>query len=51
MFFKPIIKTEIDQDTGEEEEVKFPGLLKTYCVFNADQVYGATTLISIGSAN
>ena len=32
-------KIEVDQDTGEEEEVKF-GLLKTYCVFNADQVEG-----------
>jgi antirestriction protein ArdC len=39
VFFKPITKTEIDKDTGEEEEIKF-GLLKTYCVFNVDQVEG-----------
>jgi antirestriction protein ArdC len=39
IFFKPITKTEIDKDTGEEEEIKF-GVLKTYCVFNADQVEG-----------
>lgn len=38
-FFKPISKTEKNQDTGEEEEVKF-GLLRTYTVFNADQVEG-----------
>lgn len=38
-FFKPIKKVEVDQDTGEEEEIKF-GLLKTYCVFNVDQVEG-----------
>ncbi len=38
-FFKPITKTEIDHDTGEEEEVKF-GLLKTYTVFCVDQVEG-----------
>lgn len=39
VFFKPIKKIEVDQDTGEEEEVKF-GVLKTYCLFNADQVEG-----------
>lgn len=39
VFFKPVTKTEIDKDTGEEEEVKF-GLLKTYTVFCIDQVEG-----------
>lgn len=39
VFFKPIKKTEIDPDTGEEEEVRF-GILKTYSVFNVDQVEG-----------
>jgi antirestriction protein ArdC len=39
VFFKPINKTEIDPDTGEEEEVRF-GILKNYTVFNVDQVEG-----------
>lgn len=38
VFFKPINKTEID-DTGEEKEIRF-GILKTYSVFNVDQVEG-----------
>ena len=39
VFFKPISKTEVGKD-GQEEEVKFP-LLRTYTLFNADQVFGA----------
>lgn len=39
IFYKPCTKVELDQDTGEEEEIKF-GVLKSYCVFNADQVEG-----------
>jgi antirestriction protein ArdC len=40
VFFRPIKKTEIDKRTGEEKEVKFP-LLRTYTLFNADQIHGA----------
>jgi antirestriction protein ArdC len=39
IFWKPITKTETDDD-GEEAEEKF-FILKQYCVFNADQVSGA----------
>ena len=41
VFFKPIRKTVVDDDeTGEEQEESF-GVLRTYTVFNADQVSGA----------
>ncbi|HEU5116864.1 MAG TPA: zincin-like metallopeptidase domain-containing protein [Isosphaeraceae bacterium] len=40
VLFKPITKTEIDKKTGEERERAFP-ILRTFTVFNADQVYGA----------
>jgi antirestriction protein ArdC len=40
VFFKPVKKTEINKDTGEEEEVRF-GFLRSYTVFNVDQVEGA----------
>ena len=39
VFFTRITKTETDPVTGQEEETSFP-LLKTYCVFNVDQVEG-----------
>ena len=39
VFFTRITKTEVDPTTGQEEETSFP-LLKTYCVFNVDQVDG-----------
>jgi antirestriction protein ArdC len=39
VFFTRITKTEVDPVTGNEEETSFP-LLKTYCVFNVDQVEG-----------
>ena len=39
MFFTKITKTEVDPVTGKEEEKSFP-LLKTYMVFNVDQVEG-----------
>jgi antirestriction protein ArdC len=40
VFFTRVTKTETDPVTGDEEETSFP-LLKTYCVFNVDQVEGA----------
>ena len=40
IFYKPITKTETDRDTGEEAEVTLP-ILRSYCVFNVDQVEGA----------
>jgi antirestriction protein ArdC len=39
VFFTRVTKTEVDPTTGEEEETSFP-LLKTYTVFNVDQVEG-----------
>lgn len=39
VFFRPITKTTTDPQTGVEVEERF-GLLKTYCLFNADQVSG-----------
>ncbi len=39
VFCKPYVKTVRDQETGEEEEEKFL-VLRTYTVFNADQVTG-----------
>ena len=39
VFYKPITKTVANAETGEEEEKRF-GLLRTYTVFNADQVDG-----------
>lgn len=39
VFFKTIARTEIDQETGEEAEKSFP-ILRTYTVFNIDQVEG-----------
>tara|TARA_B100001287_G_scaffold103259_2_gene86800 strand:+ start:3426 stop:4331 length:906 start_codon:yes stop_codon:yes gene_type:complete len=38
VFFKTLFKTQLDEK-GEEEQIKIP-LLKTYRVFNADQVEG-----------
>ncbi len=40
VFYKPVTKTVIDAQTGEEQEERF-GVLRTYTVFNADQVAGA----------
>ena len=40
VFFKPVKKVEVNKDTGEEEEVRF-GFLRSYTVFNVDQVEGA----------
>jgi antirestriction protein ArdC len=40
VFFKPVTKTQTDPDTGKEVEVGFP-ILRTYSVFNLDQVEGA----------
>jgi antirestriction protein ArdC len=39
VFFTKVTKTEVDPVTGEETEESFP-LLKTYTVFNVDQVDG-----------
>jgi antirestriction protein ArdC len=39
VFFKPVRKTEVNKDTGEEEEVRF-GFLRNYTVFNIDQIEG-----------
>lgn len=39
VFFRPIKKTTTDPRTGLEIEERFP-LMKTYCLFNADQVSG-----------
>ena len=39
IFWKPLTKTETDDDGEEREEQFF--MLKQYCVFNADQVSGA----------
>jgi antirestriction protein ArdC len=39
VFFTRVTKTETDPVTGDEEETSFP-ILKTYCVFNVDQVEG-----------
>ena len=39
VFFTRVTKTEVDPATGDEEETSFP-LLKTYTVFNVDQVDG-----------
>jgi len=40
VFFKPVKRTEIDKCTGEERAIEFP-ILRSYTVFNADQVHGA----------
>ena len=40
IFFTKVTKTETDPVTGEEEETSFP-VLKTYTVFNVDQVDGS----------
>jgi antirestriction protein ArdC len=40
ILFKPVTTTEIDQKTGEERERAFP-LLRTFSLFNADQVHDA----------
>src|SRR5947209_5682016 len=40
ILYKPITKTEIDKRTGQEKEKAFP-LLRTFTLFNADQVTGA----------
>jgi antirestriction protein ArdC len=40
ILFKPVTRTEIDEDTGEEKERSFP-LLRSFTLFNADQVVGA----------
>ena len=39
VFYKPISRTVVDADTGEEKDQRFP-LLRTFTVFNADQVVG-----------
>lgn len=39
VLFKPVVRAERDRETGVEEEVRF-GFLKTYTVFNIDQVDG-----------
>ena len=39
VFYRPIEKIVTDQQTGEEKDEKF-FILKTYCVFNVDQVSG-----------
>lgn len=40
VLYKPITKTETDKTTGEEKERAFP-LLRTFTLFNADQVHNA----------
>jgi antirestriction protein ArdC len=40
VFAKPLVKTTVDKDTGDEVDSTF-FLLRNYCVFNADQVSGA----------
>jgi len=40
ILFKPVTKAEIDERTGEEKERAFP-VLRTFTLFNADQVDGA----------
>ena len=49
ILYKPITKTEIDKKTGEEKEKAFP-LLRTFTLFNADQVTGAEALAGQGRA-
>lgn len=39
VFFKPVSKITLDERTGEEKKSSFP-LLRTFSVFNADQVEG-----------
>lgn len=39
-FYRPVTKTVVDRATGEEREDSFP-ILRTWSVFNADQVDGA----------
>lgn len=39
VFFKPVVKTEHNDETGEDEEHKF-AILKGYVVFNVDQIEG-----------
>lgn len=39
VLFKPLTRTKVDEETGTEEEVRF-GFLKSYVVFNIDQVAG-----------
>jgi antirestriction protein ArdC len=39
VFFRPVSKSEVGKD-GTENEIKFP-ILRTYTLFNADQVHGA----------
>jgi antirestriction protein ArdC len=40
VFFRPVTKTQIDPDSGKEVAFGFP-VLRTYTVFNLDQVEGA----------
>jgi antirestriction protein ArdC len=40
VFYKPVKKTVVDRDTGEEEDERF-FVMRGYTVFNADQVDGA----------
>ena len=40
MFYKPLTKTAVDDQTGDEDEERF-FVLKTFTLFNADQVEGA----------
>lgn len=40
ILFKPVEKTETDEETGEAKRTKFP-IMRTFTVFSADQVEGA----------
>jgi antirestriction protein ArdC len=40
VLFKPVVKTEVNRNTGDEEEVTY-SFLRTYTLFNLDQVEGA----------
>lgn len=40
VFYRPLAKTVVNEATGEEQEERF-GVLRTYTVFNSDQVAGA----------
>ena len=39
VFWRPVTKTVVDDQTGNEEDERF-FVLRTYCLFNADQVIG-----------
>jgi antirestriction protein ArdC len=50
VLFRPFEKTTTDPKTGDEEEKKFL-LMRTFCVFNADQVEGAERFQVIEETN